>query len=161
MKQNIKFVSRYLGTQQTLPSLRPRCLSAGDEKRFMQSVAPLPRTLLSRRRHEEKLVAIATNLDLYETILRLKEQPHNLRLAAFITCIREESLEIFNRLFGDAEATHGDMEFVLLTLETHFIGIINATYDRYAFNQGNQQASETFETCLIVLRQLVRTCNYR
>ena len=66
-----------------------------------------------------------------------------------------------NSLFGDAEATHGDMDFVLRTLETHFMGSVNVTYKRYVFNQRNKQDSETFETYLTVLRQLVRTCNYQ
>ena len=60
-----------------------------------------------------------------------------------------------------AEATHGDMEFVLQTLETHFMGLVNVTYMRYVFNNRNQQDSETSETCLKILRQLVRTCNYK
>ena len=51
--------------------------------------------------------------DSYKTISRLKEQPHDLRLATFITCIGEDALESFNSLFGDDEATHGDMDFVL------------------------------------------------
>ena len=37
-------------------------------------------------------------------------------------------------IFGDAEGTHGDMDFVLQTLETHFMGSVNVTYELYVFN---------------------------
>ena len=36
--------------------------------------------------------------------------------------------------------------------------LVNVTF---VFNQCNQQDSETFETYLTVLQQLVRTCNYQ
>ena len=70
---------------------------------------------------------MATNLGFIRNYIELKEQLQDLTLAAFITCIGEDALEIFNSLFGDAEATHGDMEFVLRTLETHFLGLVNVT----------------------------------
>ena len=86
----------------------------------MRNVVPLPRPLVSKEGDmKESWRRWRQIWDSYETISRLKEQPHNLRLATFI---EEDALEIFNSLFGDAEATHADMDFVLRTLETHFMG---------------------------------------
>ena len=120
---------------------------------FMQSVVPLPRPLVIKEGDmKESWRRWLQIWDSYEAISRLKKQPHDLRLATLITCIGEDALEICNSLFGDAEATHGNMDFVLRTLETHFMGLVNVTSTNGMYLIS--VTSKTFETYLKVLRQL-------
>ena len=44
--------------------------------------------------------------------------------------------------------------------EDHFTGIVNTSYERYMFNQRNQQVSESFDDYLTVLRGMLRMCEY-
>jgi len=45
-------------------------------------------------------------------------------------------------------------------LDTHFIGEVNETFERFKFNQRIQDSNETIDIYVSALRTLVRSCNF-
>ena len=52
------------------------------------------------------------------------------------------------------------LSHILTKLETLLIGEVNETYERFRFNQRQQQDGETFDIYLTVLKSLAKTCNF-
>ena len=45
-------------------------------------------------------------------------------------------------------------------MERHCIGQTNVIYERYCFNNRNQESGESFDAYLTALRTLAKTCNF-
>ena len=82
------------------------------------------------------------------------------RVASFITCIGSEALEVYNGLPFENEEDKHIMSNVMELMERHCIGQTNVIYERYCFNNRNQESGESFDTYLTVLRTLAKPCNF-
>ena len=52
------------------------------------------------------------------------------------------------------------LQSILLNFEQLAIGKLNETYERYIFNQRNQEPEESIAQYVATLRALSRTCNF-
>ena len=93
----------------------------------------------------------------YELVKRLNEQTDEYQVAAFITCIGPKVLTIHNGLPFQSE---DEKKKILELWESYCLGKTNIIYERYRFNNRNQNASESINTCASNLRSLSDTCNF-
>ena len=98
--------------------------------------------------------------DAYETVTNLKSKPDNFRVAAFITCIGPEALNIHNSLPYQDESERQNIERIFASWNAYCIGETNVIYERYKFNNRNQEPSESIETYAASLRALAATCAF-
>ena len=96
----------------------------------------------------------------YEVASRLRTQSKELRTATFLTCIGPDVLDIYDGLPFDNDEEKTNITNVLALLEKYFIGETNETYERYLFNQREQESGESFDAYLTTLRSLAKTCNF-
>ena len=95
----------------------------------------------------------------YELVTRLNEQ---YRVAAFITCIGPKALTvtIHNGLPFQSEAEKKNLAKILQLWESYCLGKTNIIYERYRFNNRDQEAGESINTYASNLRSLSDTCNF-
>ena len=98
--------------------------------------------------------------DAYETVTDLKSKPDNFRVAAFITCIGPEALNIHNSLPYQEESERQNIDRIFALWNAYCIGETNVIYERCKFNNRNQEPSESIETYAASLRALAATCAF-
>ena len=96
----------------------------------------------------------------YELVTRLNEQTDEYRVAAFITCIGPKALTIHNGLPFQSEDEKKNLAKILELWESYCLGKTNIIYERYRFNNRNQDAGESIDTYASNLRSLSDTCNF-
>ena len=84
--------------------------------------------------------------DAYETVTGLNEKDSKLRVATFVTCIGPDALDIHNGLPFQNDEEKGDMNKILELWNSYCIGETNIIYERYKFNNRNQDLNESIET---------------
>ena len=52
------------------------------------------------------------------------------------------------------------VDTVIVKFDEYFTGDVNETYERFKFNQRNQEAGENFDAYLTALRNMTDTCNF-
>ena len=67
--------------------------------------------------------------DAYETVTNLKSKPDNFRVAAFITCIGPEALNIHNSLPYQDESERQNIERIFALWNAYCIGETNVIYE--------------------------------
>lgn len=80
------------------------------------------------------------------------------QIAALITCIGFEALDIYEALPFTKEADRKDLTKTLDLLQDHFAGQQNLIYNRWLFNTRDQEEGEPFQAYLLELRRLARGC---
>ena len=98
--------------------------------------------------------------DAYETVTKLNEKESKFRVATFITCIGAEALEVHNGFPFRSEDEKQDVNIVLYLWNSHCIGQTNIIYERYRFNNRNQESHESIDVYAIALRALAATCEF-
>ena len=98
--------------------------------------------------------------DAYEIVKKLNEKDDRYRVAAFITCIGSDVLEIHNGLPFQSEEEKQDISKVLELWNTHCIGQTNVIYERYKFNNRSQEPHESVDAYATALRALAVTCEF-
>lgn len=103
---------------------------------------------------------VAQQAKIAEVAARLRGEPKELRTAPLLTCIRPDTLEIFDGLAFADDTEKTEIEVVLLKLETFCVGATNEIYERYNFNNGVQELDESIDAFVAALQTLTKTCNY-
>ena len=98
--------------------------------------------------------------DSFEIASRLNQQENQVRVATFITCIGSDALEVYKALPFESDEDKMIMSKVLELMEKHCIGQTNVIYERYCFNNRNQETGESFDAYLTALKALAKTCNF-
>ena len=98
--------------------------------------------------------------DSYEVIASLKAKPQEYRLATFITCTGPAALDVYNGLPFEQEDDRKSRDTVINLMEKHCIGETNVIYERYVFNNRNQEANESIDAYATALRTLAATCDF-
>ena len=96
----------------------------------------------------------------YETATNMSEKSSEIRTATLLSCIGMEGFELYETLDFPTEDERTKIEKVLDRLERHFVGEVNETFERFRFNQRNQEVSETIDSYVSALRALVKSCNF-
>ena len=98
--------------------------------------------------------------DSYEIVSHLKQNTDEYRVATFITCVGQDALDVFNGLAFENDQQRSDLNVILTLMEKHFIGETNVIYERYVFNNRNQESNESIDVFATTLRSLIKSCNY-
>ena len=96
----------------------------------------------------------------YELDSRLNEQTDEYRVAAFITCIGLKVLTFHNCLPFQSEAKKKNSAKILELWESYCLGKTNIIYERYRFNNRDQEASESINTYAANFRSLSDRCTF-
>ena len=96
----------------------------------------------------------------YELVTGLNKQTDEYRVVAFITCVGLKALTIHNGLLFQSEDERKNLAKILELWESYCLGKTNIIYERYRFNNRNQDAGESIETYASILRSLSDTCNF-
>ena len=96
----------------------------------------------------------------YETATNLIEKSSEIRTATLLSCIGMDGFELYETLDFAEEGDRKQIDKVLERLEMHFVGEVNETFERFKFNQRNQEVSEGIDGYVSSLRSLVKTCNF-
>ena len=128
--------------------------------RAIQSNLPVPSRLDTRGNIAENWKRWKQVSDSFEIASRLNQQENQVRVATFITCIGSDVLEVYNSLPFESDEDKMIMSKVLELMEKHCIGQTNVIYERYCFNNRNQEIGESFDAYLTALKALAKTCNF-
>ena len=96
----------------------------------------------------------------YETATNLSEKSTEIRTATLLSCIGIEGFELCKCLDFAEEEDRQKIDKVLDRLERHSVGEVNETFERFKFNQRNQEASELIDAYVSAIRVLVKSCNF-
>ena len=80
--------------------------------------------------------------------------------AMLLHCIGKEALRIYNGMQFTASEDKNDCVVVLQKFHEHFIGQTKEFFERFKFNQRNQESGETIEQYLAALRNLEKSCGF-
>ena len=126
----------------------------------IQSSLPLPPRLELSGNVAESWKKWKQRWESFEIASRLVDQENKYRVATFITCVGDDAIEIYNALPFEQEEDKQNMSKVLELMERHCIGQTNVIYERYCFNNRNQESGELFDCYLTALKALAKTCNF-
>ena len=92
-------------------------------------------------------------------VSKISSQDAQYQKALFLCTIGQSALEIFNAFQYSEGEDPNNVETIISKFEEYFTGEINETYERFKFNQRNQDG-EAFDAYLTALRNLAETCNF-
>ena len=101
----------------------------------------------------------------YEIAARLKDpsKPNEnnlLRTPTFLTCLKSDSLDIFEGFKFDNYMDKDDIDIVITKFEEYCVGQRNETFERYNFNMRGQQEGETVDAYVTTLKTLAKTWTF-
>ena len=98
----------------------------------------------------------------YDIASRLRQETKELKTPTLLTCIGTEALETYEGLELANETVKTDLviDVVLEKLESFYDGSTNVIYERYNFNRRMQEPGDLFESYVVSLRSLAKSCNY-
>ena len=96
----------------------------------------------------------------YKTVTNLISQPSPFRVAAFITCIGPDALDIHNGLAFENELDKNNIDKILDLWNSYCLGETNVIYERFKFNNRSQTPDESVDAYAAALRAMAATCNF-
>ena len=96
----------------------------------------------------------------YLLVSGLSEKDKKLQLAAFVTGLDSDTLDVYNALHFNDEAERKSLKKTLEMMENHYVGELNMVYKRYLFFQRSQGKDESFQIYLTAVRELAGTCDF-
>ena len=123
----------------------------------LASIKPPPPLIVSEN-PVENWKLFKQSWDNYAIIAKLEAQDESYKKALFLHCIGTDALRVYNTLTFTEEEKN--LSHILDKLETLLIGEVNETYERFKFNQRQQQDGETFDNYLTAIKSLAKTCNF-
>ena len=98
--------------------------------------------------------------DSYEIATGLTERQDKYRIATLITCIGAEALSLYNGLPFASADDRQKMSTTLQLLEEHCVGHTNVIYERYLFNDRDQELGESIENYVATLRRMAQSYEF-
>lgn len=96
----------------------------------------------------------------FAIVSKIASQDAQYQKALFLCTIGQGALEIFNAFQYSEGEDPNKVDTIISKFEEYFTGEINETYERFKFNQRNQEVGEAFDAYLTALRNLAETCNF-
>ena len=93
----------------------------------------------------------------YVIVTKLAEEPEEYRRALFLHTVGPDGLRVYNGLKLGQNPT---VQNIIDAFDTHFIGQVCETYERFVFNSRDQGDEESIEDFVAALRTLAKTCNF-
>ena len=126
---------------------------------FLSGIKPPAPLSLDRKGVVERWTLWKQQWEHYEIISRLNTEAVEYQKAMFLNSIGVDALKVYNGfVFADNEVR--DIATIIRKFDTHIVGQVNETYERYIFNGRNQQDGEAFDDYLTDLRNLAKSCNF-
>jgi hypothetical protein len=88
----------------------------------------------------------------YETAANLNDKSTEVRTATFLTSIGMDGFQLYESLDFAEEGDRNKIDKVLERLDRHFVGEVNETFERFKFNQRNQEMNESIDAYVSALR---------
>ena len=96
----------------------------------------------------------------YEIAANLNDKSTEVRTATFLTSIGMDGFQLYESLDFAEEGDRNKIDKVLERLDRHFVGEVNETFERFKFNQRNQEMNESIDAYVSALRSIVKSCNF-
>jgi len=96
----------------------------------------------------------------FAIVSKISSQDAEYQKALFLCTVGQGALEIFNAFQFSEGEDPDNVSTIISKFEEYFTGEINETYERFKFNQRNQEVGENFDAYLTALRNLAETCNF-
>lgn len=100
------------------------------------------------------------NFDIFMTAGELTEKSDAIKVNTFLNAVGEEAVEIFDS-FNLSTLQRAHYDTVIQAFSDFCTPKKNTVYERYMFYQRKQKEGETFDSFLIDIRRLVRTCDFK
>ena len=125
------------------------------------NVAVKPPTKLNLRENtSENWKSYKQQWQNYTIVANLAAQPEEYQVALFLHCLGPDALRVYNGLPFESEEDKKTLSKIMEKLDEFAIGEVNETYERYVFNSRDQEADESIDAYVTVLRKLAQTCNF-
>ena len=145
------------GTTSESPSTQPSAPTIATAAK----VAVKPPTKLNLRENtSENWKSYKQQWQNYTIVANLPTQPEEYQVALFLHCLGPDPLRVYNGLPFESEEDKKTLSKIMEKLDEFAIGEVNETYERYVFNSRNQEADESIDAYVTVLRKLAQTCNF-
>ena len=95
----------------------------------------------------------------YMSLSGLSGESAEKKVQALTLCFSRETLSIVQNL-GLSDSEKKDTAAIISAIKKYIDGHINESVERRNFRRRTQQQGETFDDYLLVLRELVKTCNF-
>ena len=96
----------------------------------------------------------------YAVVANITARDDQYQKALFLCTIGREALEIYNAFQYEEGQDRDKVAIIISKFDQYFMGDINETYERFKYNQRNQEESESFGVYLTELRNMMKTCNF-
>ena len=96
----------------------------------------------------------------FTIVSKVSTQGEAYQKALFLCTIGQSALEIFNAFQFTTSEDPNKVDTIIAKFDEYFTGDVNETYERFKFNQRNQEAGENFDAYLTALRIMTDTCNF-
>ena len=96
----------------------------------------------------------------FAIVSKISTQGEEYQKALFLCTIGQSALEIFNAFQFSASEDPNKVDTIITKFDEYFMGDVNETYERFKFNQRNQEAGESFDAYLTALRNMTESCNF-
>lgn len=100
------------------------------------------------------------NFDVYSIAIELDDRKESQKIGIFLNACGPEAIEIYNTLSLTDEQKK-NFKTVVEAFETYCTPKKNEVYEAFRFNSRKQQEGETFDSYLLDLRKLVKSCGYK
>lgn len=97
--------------------------------------------------------------DIFEIALNVHEKKDDTRIAVFLNAAGKDALELFDTLPIN-EDNKKKFDQVIKAFEDFCMPKKNMVYERFVFYSRNQKEGETFDTFLIDIKKLSKTCGF-
>ena len=109
--------------------------------------------------HGSDFSAWQTQWESYTSLSGLSGESPEKQVQALTLCFSRETLTIVNNL-GLTTEEFKSVASIISTIKKYVAGHINESVERRNFRRRTQQIGESFDDCLVSLRELVKTCNF-
>jgi len=96
----------------------------------------------------------------YAVIAQLSKQPRDYQYALFMHTIGPKGIQLYKVLTFEDDEDEQDVDLIMKKLDEHIIGELNVIYERYQFNNRNQQEGESIDKLVSALMKQTKTCEF-
>lgn len=96
----------------------------------------------------------------YGVLTDLASQPEPYQTALLLHCLGPEGVRIYNGLKFNTEDEGKICTLILQKLDLHFLGVTREFFERFKFNQRSQEAGESIEQYITLLRTMSKSCGF-
>lgn len=96
----------------------------------------------------------------FSTFSKILTQDVSYQKALFLCTIGQSALEIYNAFRYNTSDNPDKVDNIIVKFDEYFMGDVNKIYERFKFNQRNQEVGKSFDTYLTGLGNLAESCNF-